>query len=107
MTRIEEIIQYLTHRKANIQCNGSDGLILLLEEIGFLCKHSKRGEHKIFTHAKLSLKTQEFKPTPFYTHSIDCGHYPNKPMKRNYITDTINLLKRYQTLLEEINNETT
>lgn len=96
MTRVSEIINELERRKRSIACNGNTGLLLLLEELGFTHRAGKTDGHKLFVHSMLS-KQSEFK-----THSVDCGHKPNREMKPAYILSTIRKLKQYQSELESL-----
>ncbi|WP_392552730.1 hypothetical protein RHO14_02380 [Orbus wheelerorum] len=98
---IEKQIEYLKKRKANISCNGKTGILFFLESIGFSITNGKSEQHKIFSFKELSMVTNgEFK-----TFSIDCGHYPNRPMKKNYIINIIRLLEKYEVYLLELNRD--
>lgn len=95
---IDEKIEYLKHRKANISCDGKSGILLMLEDMGFSVKQGKSYNHKIFTHKSLTLLTN----SRFTSFSIDCGHKPNRPMKKNYIDDVIKTLRIYKDELQEL-----
>lgn len=94
MTRVEEIISDLETRKRSVSCGGSSGLLIFMEELGFTHKAGKTEGHRLFFHTKLSADTG------FRTHSIDCGHKPNRNMKFQYVIQTISKLKLYQSELE-------
>lgn len=100
---ISEIIEYLSQRKNQIQCNGKQGLLVIMRDLGFHITNG-RGEHRIFTHPKLSNRTRDSEQF-FISHSIDCGHQPNRPMKLAYVVKTISLLRQYQPILETILDE--
>lgn len=100
---LDETIEYLSQRKNQIQCNGKDGLLAMMLDLGFTIA-TGRGEHRVFTHAELSNRTRESEHF-FISHSIDCGHQPNRPMKLAYVVKTIRLLRQYQPILESILNE--
>lgn len=100
---MDEIIEYLSRRKNQIQCNGKNGLLAIMNDLGFHIANG-RGEHKVFTHAELSRRTRDSEAF-FISHSIDCGHQPNRPMKLAYVVKTIRLLKQHQAVLEDILNE--
>ncbi|MDF9390842.1 hypothetical protein EXZ60_19085 [Vibrio sp. 1151_11] len=101
MGRLDEIIDDLQNRKRSISCNGKDGLLLYMEEIGFTWKEGKTEGHKVFVHEVLTKKTSE----AFTTHSIDCGHYPKRAMKFQYVVSTIRVLRKYNSELTEIMSE--
>lgn len=101
MSRLDEIIDDLRKRKRSISCNGKDGLLLYMQEIGFTWKDGKTEGHKVFIHNDLTRKTMG----TFTTHSIDCGHQPKKAMKFQYIVSTINVLTKYNSELTEIMSE--
>ena len=92
MNKIQEIIEDLTARKRLISCNGKTGLLLYMEELGFVWKKGKTDGHKVFVHPTLSKLTNG----QFTTHSIDCGHAPKRSMKFPYVLKTINLFKKYE-----------
>lgn len=96
MTRVNEIIVDISRRKKAISCNGSTGLLVMLEELGFMHKAGKTEGHRVFVHPKLS------KQSDFKTHSVDCGHKPNRNMKFQYVVNTIGKLRQYQSELEVI-----
>lgn len=96
MTRIEEIISDLQIRKKSIACCGKRGLLPLMEELGFIHKAGKTDGHRLFIHYELSALSA------FKTHSVDCGHHPNRSMKFQYIVSTISKLKLHQQELESI-----
>ncbi|WP_449649255.1 hypothetical protein [Rahnella aceris] len=96
MTRVEEIISDLQQRKKSISCCGKKGLLPLMEELGFIHKAGKTEGHRLFIHCELSLLGS------FKTHSVDCGHHPNRSMKFQYIVTTISKLKLHQLELESI-----
>ena len=98
MSRLEEIIEDLTRRKRAISCDGKNGLLLYMEEIGFTWKAGKTDGHKVFVHEQLTQATEGL----FMTHSIDCGHAPRRPMKFQYVVKTISLLKKYSSELNEL-----
>ncbi|MDH2998436.1 hypothetical protein A1D22_10535 [Pasteurellaceae bacterium LFhippo2] len=74
MKNIAEIIEDLQSRKRAVSCNGKKGLLAILKELGFQATQGQ-ANHFIFTHIQLSTISE------FTTFSIDCGHYPKKPMK--------------------------
>lgn len=96
MSRTQDVINELVKRKKSISCNGSKGLLLYLESLGFKHKEGKTVGHRIFTHPQLS-SISDYK-----THSVDCGHKPNRDMKHAYITNTLRVLNQYKDELEEI-----
>lgn len=96
MTKVESTIQLLHQRKKSIACSGHRGLLVLLEDLGFTHRAGKTEGHRLFIHRELSDLTD------FKTHSIDCGHYPNRDMKFQYVLSTISKLKQYQHELESI-----
>lgn len=98
MSRLDEIISDLQQRKRSISCNGKSGLLLHMEEMGFTWKDGKTEGHKVFIHEELTKKTDSV----FTTHSIDCGHYPSRSMKFQYVINTVRMLRKYQSELTEI-----
>ena len=92
---VQEVIQYLTYRKRSVSCGGKNGLLLMLEELGFSYRNSMAG-HYVFYHKKL---------TNNFQHSINCGHNISKELKIPYVVQTINMLKKYQNELGEENEE--
>lgn len=94
MSRVQEIIKELSSRKRSISCNGKDGLLLLMQELGFEYKAGKTEGHKVFIHTHLS-------ESGFYGHSIDCGHAPARPMKFQYVVNTITVLRKYDSQLAD------
>ncbi len=96
MSRTQDVINYLISRKKSISCNGSKGLLLQLESLGFEHKEGKTVGHRIFIHQRLSSMSD------YKTHSVDCGHKPNREMKSAYITNTLRVLNKYKDELEEI-----
>lgn len=101
MSRLEEIIEDLQQRKRAISCNGKDGLLLYMTEIGFLWKDGKTEGHKVFVHPSLTSFTEGL----FTTHSIDCGHSPKREMKFQYIISTLRVLNKYKLELTKIMSE--
>lgn len=99
MSKIQEIIDDLNRRKKAVSCDGSTGLLIILQSIGFTFKDSKTLGHRVFTHKKLSEISE------FTTHSIDCGHKPKREMRFQYVQKTISLLNKYKNELEAINEE--
>jgi hypothetical protein len=97
MNRYQDIIEDLSARKRSISCNGKTGLLLYMEELGFDWKEGKTDGHKVFVHDFLTRETNG----QFTTHSIDCGHYPKKAMKFQYVVATIRVLKKYESELSE------
>ena len=96
-------IKYLSQRKSQIKCNGKQGLLIIMRDLGFHISNG-RGEHKVFTHPELSNRTRDSEQF-FISHSIDCGHQPNRLMKLAYVVKTICFLRQYQPILETILNE--
>lgn len=96
MTRVQEIINELTRRKRSIPCGGSSGVLILLEELGFTHTAGKTDGHRVFVNKELS------ELSDFTTHSVDCGHKPNRDMNFRYIVKTITKLKLHQNELEAI-----
>ena len=95
MDKVQDIIDDLTARKRSVSCNGKAGLLIYMEELGFVWKGGKTDGHKVFVHSALSRITNG----RFTTHSIDCGHAPKRPMKFPYVVKTLSLLKKYKTEL--------
>lgn len=96
MTRVSEIITELELRKKSIACNGKAGLLILLEELGFTHRPGKTEGHRLFEHSMLSRQSE------FKTHSVDCGHKPNREMKFPYVLSIIRKLKQYKSELESL-----
>lgn len=96
MSRVKDIIEELQRRKRSISCSGSDGLLLLMEELGFCHRAGKTEGHRIFVHKGLSDCSH------FTTHSIDCGHKPKRAMNFRYVTNTVSKLKEFESELEAI-----
>ncbi len=102
MNKTQEAIRHLSSRKNNISCNGRDGMLLLLDELGF-DKADGQGNHKIFTHQRLSQESSHNPElVPFVTLPLDCGHRPGQPMKLPYIVRVIKTLKNYEEIIERI-----
>lgn len=95
MSRVQEIIDSLSQRKASVVCNGKVGLLAFLEELGFSWTDGKSEGHKIFVHTGLS------RDTGFTTFSIDCGHAPRRPMKLGYVVTTLRVLRKYKDQLDD------
>lgn len=97
MSRVREIIEDLRQRKKSVSCKGKAGLLCYMEELGFSCKDGKTPGHKVFVHRALTIASSN----EFRTHSIDCGHAPNRPMKFSYVVKTISMVEKYQLELDE------
>lgn len=98
MSKVQDAIDSLERRVKSVACNGRKGLLLILQDLGFSDKEGKTPGHRLFTHPKLSNLTD------YTTHSVDCGHKPNREMKFQYVKDTIKVLRKYQAELEAIND---
>lgn len=98
MSKIQDAIDNLERRVKSVACNGRKGLLLTLRELGFSDRAGKAPGHRVFTHQELS------KHSDYTTHSVDCGHKPNREMKFQYVKDTIGILRKYQVELEAIND---
>jgi len=68
-----------------------------MSELGFIWKEGKTEGHKVFINPELTALSKG----AFTSHSIDCGHNSNKPMKMPYIVKTIRVLKLYETELND------
>lgn len=99
MSRVNEIVTYLSKRKSSISCAGSNGLREFMKELGFDDTQGDTPGHRVFTHQKLS------QMAGFISTSVDCGHKPRREMKLPYVVKTLNTLRKYQVLLEQIENE--
>ena len=93
MGLVQEAISDLEKRKRSIACGGKDGLLSLLGDLGFQYRRAGDAQHHVFHHPHLPMD---------FIHSIDCGHYPKKPMKISYVAKTIRMLRKYQNELEEL-----
>ncbi len=98
MNRLQEIVNELAAKKRSVSCNGKDGLLSYMEELGFQWSKGKTDGHKVFVHPKLS----EVSDGRFITHSINCGHAPRQPMKIPYVVSTIRMLNKYEAELVSI-----
>jgi len=99
MSKVENIIQDLSRRKASVACEGKGGLRMYLSDLGFIDVPGKTPGHRVFTHKLLSSESD------FISFSIDCGHRPKREMKTPYVLKTVKVLKTYQELLEKYEGE--
>lgn len=100
---VEKVISQLKRKKSDTCCNGKNGLINLLVDLGFESNPKSRGNHHVFQHYYLSeqSKMQNNEYHLFTGHSIDCGHGDRNTIKSPYITLTIKMLETYKPLLEQ------
>ncbi|WP_429021743.1 hypothetical protein [Aeromonas allosaccharophila] len=97
---VDEIIGFLRDRVANVACDGVDGLLVIMERLGFKCREASAG-HRVFTHPELTKITNR----QFLSHSINCDHKTRRPMPKHYVKDTMKLIEKYAEQLKEINGE--
>ena len=74
---------------------GKQGLRAMMVDLGFKDTAGATENHRIFTHAALSVET-DFKST-----SVDCTHQQGKPMKFPYVVNIIGVLRTYKDTFEE------
>lgn len=96
MSRVSDIIDYLSKRKSSVACAGKNGLQGFMRELGFEDSPGDTPGHRVFTHDKLN------ELAGFTSTSIDCGHKPRREMKLNYVVNILRVLRKYQNHLEEI-----
>lgn len=70
--------------------------MVLLRSLGFSDTEGDAPGHRIFTHERLS------RDADFISFSIDCGHRPSRDMKLPYVVKTISLLRKFEELLEKL-----
>lgn len=99
MSSVNYIINYMSQRKNAITCAGKDGLRNFMKELGFDDTAGVTKGHRIFTHTRLSDVSE------FISTSIDCGHKPSRNMKLPYVVNTIRVLKKYKTHLEDFEEQ--
>ena len=99
MSKVRDIIEDLSRRKNDVACDGKGGLRLYLAELGFDDAPGKTIGHRIFTNQRLSDESE------FISFSIDCGHKPRRSMKFPYVVKTINILRKYQAVLESFEED--
>lgn len=92
--RIDDIIELLQERKSRLCCTEVKKQLVSL---GFEVRDGKQGGHKIFTHQGLP---------SFQSGSFNCGHGKNPEIKPAYISKIIQILKQYQSELEDYLEET-
>ncbi|MDM5083755.1 hypothetical protein ACET76_02540 [Aeromonas caviae] len=97
---VDEAIESFRRRKSSIACNGRDGLLIVLESLGFDHRAGNTEGHKVFSHDEFSLRTGSY-----VSLTIDCGHKPNRQMKVAYVLKTIRFLELNKVVLEEILKE--
>lgn len=99
MSAVNEIIEYLSKRKASVSCAGKSGLQKFMRDLGFEDTGGSTPGHRVFTHDRLSGCTE------FTSTSIDCGHKPKREMKMQYVVKIISVLRTYQSELEQFEVE--
>ncbi|OYQ87208.1 hypothetical protein B9T21_06615 [Wohlfahrtiimonas chitiniclastica] len=103
---IDDVISKLRQKKSSLCCDGQDGVISMLGQLGFVSKPKNRGNHYVFQHSYLSEQSKKFPEEYdlFFGHSIDCAHGKRTNVKTVYIEKLIKLLELYKPLLEEYQN---
>ena len=86
---IDEILETLQARKANLRC---DELSRLLESLGFVVERVKKGNHKKVKHHGLE---------GFPGSGFDCGHGRNPKVKPGYANKMKHLILDYRSEMEE------
>jgi hypothetical protein len=99
MSSVNDIINYMSHRKNAITCAGKDGLRSFMKELGFDDTEGDTKGHRIFTHPRLSGVSE------FISTSVDCGHRLTRNMKMPYVVKMIGVLKKYKSHLEEFEEQ--
>lgn len=64
-----------------------------------MVRSGKKGNHKVYTHFKLSTRTD------FKTGSFSCEHGANGEVKRSYINKIVAVLNKYEATLKALEEE--
>lgn len=99
MSAVNDIINYLSQRKSSVSCAGKHGLRKFMRDLGFEDTEGVTPGHRVFTHDRLA------ECTGFISTSIDCGHRPQREMKKPYVVKIIGVLRKYKPELEKLEDE--
>lgn len=99
MSEVNDIITFLSQRKAAVTCAGKRGLQKFMNDLGFEDTEGVTPGHRVFTHERLS------KCAGFISISVDCGHRPQREMKLPYVVRILGVLRKYKAELEKFEEE--